>query len=119
MSKTLVKPEAVEQEVPAPPAAPAVKPKKEYPVPYYNPVTIDERFVNGDSVYPLRFRNGRFLARNEEEEQAVRKALSLYGQDKPDLWKGDDLNKMWTCKKTGFTTGNEAAKEFFQESREN
>jgi len=120
MSKTALKPEAVEQEVPAPPAAPvATKPKAEYPVPYYNPITIDERFVKGDSVYTLRFRNGRFLAQNSEEEQAVRNALSLYGKDKPDLWRGDDMKKMWTCKKSGFTTGNEAAKEAYQESRDN
>ncbi len=120
MAKQDVKAEAVEQEVPAPPQAP-VKTKAEprYPVVYYNPMVIDERFVKGDSVYALRFRLGRFVASNEEEEQAVRKALSIYGPDKPDLWKGDDMRNLWTCKKTGFTTGNEAAKETYQERREN
>lgn len=117
MSKHSLKHATEEQEIPAPPAPKPEAKVSKYPIAYYNPIIIDERFVIGDGLYRQRFRNGRFIATNEEEERAVRAALAIHGKDKPDRWMGDDMRKTWTCNKTGFTTANENAKDDYQDRR--
>lgn len=82
-----------------------------YPVPYYNPVVVDERFALEGQTYKLRFAGGRFVARDAAEEAAVRNALRAYGKDKPDRWRGDDRRTEWVCKKCGFRTRNDNAKD--------
>ena len=83
----------------------------EYPIPFYNPFIIDERFAMAGSTYKLRFANGRFFARNSEEVEAVANALRIYGDEKPTRWRGDDRKSEWVCKKCGFRTMNDNAKE--------
>lgn len=82
-----------------------------YPVPYYNPAVVNERFAMDGQTYKLRFANGRFFARDEREETAVRNALAAYGSDKADRWRGDDRKTEWVCKKCGFRTRNDNAKD--------
>lgn len=86
-------------------------PASEYPIPFYNPIVIDERFAMPGSSYRLRFANGRFFARNSEETEAVSAALRFYGADKAEQWRGDDRKSEWVCKKCGFRTMNDTAKE--------
>ena len=90
--------------------APADLPS-DYPVPYYNPIVIDERFAVPGSSYRLRFAAGRFVARNSEEAEAVTNALRIYGADKVERWRGDDRKSEWMCKQCGFRTRNDNAKE--------
>lgn len=99
------------QEAPQPDVAAA--PRKFEPVPYYNPKILDERFLVGGSPYHHYFNRGKYVPTNETEERAVRAALRAHGPDKPDRWRGDD-RKLWTDRRTGFTTGNEAAKDDFE-----
>lgn len=92
-------------------AEPLEIPEGEYPVPYYNPFVIDERFTMEGQTYKQRFANGRFIATDSALEEAVRNALRAYGRDKPDRWRGDDRRTEWTCKKCGFRTRNDNAKD--------
>ena len=92
-------------------AAATVQPEDGWPVPYYNPVVVDERFAMEGQTYKLRFANGRFFARNEQEETAVRNALAAYGPRAADRWRGDDRKSEWVCKKCGFRTRNDHAKD--------
>ena len=87
------------------------KPEGEYPIPFYNPIVIDERFAMPGSTYRLRFANGRFFARNSEEAEAVSAALRFYGEGKAEQWRGDERKSEWMCKKCGFRTMNDSAKE--------
>jgi hypothetical protein len=86
----------------------------EFPVSYYNPKVLNERFYVAGNPYPQRFTNGRFVARNVAEETSVRAALAAYGRGKPDRWRGDDRSKEWVHRATGFRTFNEAAREDFE-----
>lgn len=90
-------------------AAPEGEPR--YPVPYYNPVIVNERFALDGQSYKLRFANGRFVARDENEERAVRAALAVHGRGRADRWRGDDRRTEWTCKTCGFRTRNDNAKD--------
>jgi hypothetical protein len=113
---------AGEPVLPEPDAKPAPAKKEEvpaspYPIPYYNPKVIDERFYVMNSPYAQRFVLGRFVARNATEEASVRACLSAYGRDKPDRWKGDDSNGTldprrveFVCRHTGFRTFNDNVK---------
>lgn len=95
-----------------PPAATAVLEREDgYPVPYYNPFIVDERFALEGQTYKLRFAAGRFVARDAAEEAAVRNALRVHGRDKADRWRGDDRKSEWVCKKCGFRTRNDNAKD--------
>ena len=96
---------------PAPARTAVAEPETGYPVPYYNPRCIDERFAMEGQTYRLRFANGRFIATNDQEEMAVRNALAIYGRDKADRWRGDDRKTEWVCKKCGFRTRNDNAKD--------
>lgn len=89
----------------------APEPKAEYPVPYYNPRVIDERFAIPGQSYKARFAAGRYVAAGKAEADAVEAALRAWGSDKPERWKGDDRKSEWTCKKCGFRTRNDNAKE--------
>lgn len=100
----------VKTSAPVPPPVVATS-DPEYPVPFYNPRVIDERFSMPGTAYRLRFANGRFIARNPEEADAASNALRFYGADKPDLWRGDDRKSEWVCKRCGFRTLNDNAKE--------
>ena len=96
---------------------PKRRPAGEYPVPYYNPIAMDERFqdVPDQPLGPRvrvsyqSFRNGVFLAQNANQERVVRLALRGWGPDKPDRWKGDDLDEMDSCKVCGFRSFNRKA----------
>lgn len=83
----------------------------EYPVVYYNPRVMEERFSISGNSYMHRFRYGRYVATDATGEAAVRQALAAWGADKPDRWKGDDMRREWQCKKCGFRTRNENAKD--------
>jgi hypothetical protein len=85
-----------------------------YPISYYNPKVLNERFYIPGNPYPMRFTNGRYVAKTAQEELAVRKALAAYGRLKPDRWRGDDRSKEWVHRSTGFRTFNEAAREDFE-----
>lgn len=91
-------------------SAPA-EPKVEYPIPYYNPRVIDERFAVPGQSYKARFAGGRYVATTKADADAVEAALKAWGPDKPERWKGDDRKSEWTCKKCGFRTRNDNAKE--------
>jgi hypothetical protein len=86
-----------------------------YPVVYYNPKIIDERFFVEGNPYAVRFTSGRFVARDAVEEKSVRAALAAYGRNKPDRWRGDDRNKEWVDRSTGFRTFNDAVKDDFEQ----
>ena len=96
---------------------PKRRPDGEYPIPYYNPITMDERFQDtpeqslgpGVRVGYQSFRNGVFYAHDAQQERIVRKALLGWGPDKPDRWKGDDLSEMESCKSCGFRSFNRRA----------
>ena len=103
--------ETIEIDAPALEAAPEEERDAGYPVPYYNPAVINERFAMDGQTYKLRFANGRFIARDGREETAVRNALAAYGRDKADRWRGDDRKTEWVCKKCGFRTRNDFAKD--------
>lgn len=86
-----------------------------YPIPYYNPYVMAEKFQYcpkgrlepGEHAVFHKFANGCFLAHNAVEEQAVRVALRGWGPDKPDRWKGDNLPEMEQCGTCGFRTFNQ------------
>ena len=105
-------PEKVQEDAPEPEVVVAA-PQKFIPVPYYNPKVLDEQFLVGGSPYKHYFNRGRYVAKTEVEEAAVRAALRAHGPDKPDRWRGDD-RKPWTDRRTGFSTGNENAKDDFE-----
>lgn len=105
------KPQITQDAPVAAPAPPNPELASAYPVPFYNPIVIDERFAMPGSTYRLRFANGRFFARNSEEAEAVSNALRFYGADKPTRWRGDDRTSEWVCKRCGFRTMNDTAKE--------
>ena len=96
---------------------PKRRPPGEYPVPYYNPIAMDEQFTDipegeikpGTRINYQVFRNGVFYAWNEHQESVVRLALRGYGPDKPDRWKGDDLHEMESCANCGFRSYNRKA----------
>ena len=100
--------QVIEIEAPAPESAAH---GGEYPVPYYNPAIPDERFAMEGQGYKLRFASGRFIANDPAQEEAVRNALKIHGRDKPDRWRGDDRRSEWVCKKCGFRTRNDNAKD--------
>lgn len=106
----VVKPSVQAEEPIAAPASP-------YPIPYYNPKVIGERFYVMNSPYAQRFVLGRYVARDATEEASVRACLAAYGKDKPDRWKGEDANGAidprrveFVCRHTGFRTFNDFAK---------
>ena len=96
---------------------PKRRPAGEYPVPYYNPYAMDEKFQEvpeqplapGVRVGYQSFRNGVFLAHDADQERVVRLALRGWGPDKPDRWRGDDLDEMESCAQCGFRSFNRKA----------
>ena len=86
-------------------------PDERYPMVFYNPIIPDERFyIEGDG-YPRRFMDGKFIANNSVEEDAVRAALAVHGAGRSDRWRGDDRKTEWVCKKCNFRTFNSEAQE--------
>lgn len=86
----------------------------DYPVHYYNARVPDERFkLRPDRFKFTRFFSGKFVAANAEQEAAVRAALRGHGAQKPDRWKGDDMDETWTCPGQGcvFATRNRKARD--------
>ncbi len=92
------------------------------PTPYYNPASPSEKFsrtvvdpITGSrtvtDAYALQFSQGRYVAHTAADEDAVRAALRAYGPLAPDRWRGDDRRNEWICKKCGFRTFNENAKD--------
>lgn len=96
------------------PATPAAAAASGYPVVYYNPRVPSERFYIGGSAHPVRFTSGRFAARNQAEEQAVRAALRRFGPAAADRWRGDDMKREWASKAGDFRTRNEHAKDDYE-----
>lgn len=89
------------------------------PVPYYNPIVTDERFLILDGPgHMRRFHAGRFVPQSAAEETSVRAALRRYGPGKADRWRGDDMNKEWVSKKGDFRTRNEDAREDYETHRD-
>ena len=92
------------------PAQPMPAPAADtYPVVYYNPRVPDERFVRTSGSYFHRFVNGRFVATNAVEEEAVRAALRRHGPNAADRWRGDDMEIEWVSDNGSFRTFNKAA----------
>lgn len=85
-----------------------------YPVTYYNPRIMNERFYVIGSPYPQHFVNGMFTCNNPNDEASVRKALAAHGRDKADRWRGNDRRLPWKDKATGFTTLNDNARYDFE-----
>lgn len=85
-----------------------------YPVPFYNPYALDETFAAvpdrpvrpGERMEYHVFRNGLFVAQNEEDERVVTAALRAWGPDAPRNWRGDDRPESLVCDRCGFRTAN-------------
>lgn len=84
------------------------EPAKFVPVVYYNPKILDEQFLIPGSPYKHYFNRGKYVAKNVQEEAAVRAALRAHGPDAADRWQGDDRSP-YTFRRTGFTTANQNA----------
>ncbi len=98
------------------PPVPDAPPANAYPKVFWNPIVPDEKFRVGADVSPFAFANGRFVAVDENQEQAVRAALRGYGPDKADRWTGEDRRSEWACRHCAFRTFNSDAQDDHERS---